>query len=107
MKLIGKRVKLGLIPIGGKLSTVDSMEYTMRLRTPEGRLIKADVYSIEKISSSIAHVDKRKIAEIFKIKSDAVVIHRFRLESRLLTIYVGIRYRKESPYKKSTSVTAS
>ena len=72
MKLTGRRVKLGLIPIGGKLSTVDSMEYTIRLRTPEGRLRQAEVYSIKKISSSIAHVDKRKIAEIFKIKTDEI-----------------------------------
>ena len=72
MKLTGKRVKLGLIPIEGKMSTVDSLEYTIRLRTPEGRLRQADVYSIEKISSSIAHVDKRKIAEIFKIKTDEI-----------------------------------
>ena len=54
------------------MSTVDSLEYTIRLRTPEGRLRQADVYSIEKISSSIAHVDKRKIAEIFKIKTDEI-----------------------------------
>ena len=66
LNIEGRKCKLTITGVGGKVQTVASYVYTLGLRNKNGNIVEFYVYGVEQISSEIKHVDLMKVLPLFK-----------------------------------------
>lgn len=59
-KLRGVKVNLSIVKLGGQNEKIETMKYKLPLLDKQGHAVEFEVYGINKITSDIEHVKRRK-----------------------------------------------
>ena len=95
MNLKGKGVKLSIVTVGGKVSEIESTQYTLYLVDRKGQKLQIEALGMDKISSSINPVDVAKIAEMFNIHHSEIN----RPTSGEIDLLIGMQYAAYHPVR--------
>ena len=73
LKLKGKKCKLSIAGVGGKVQDVASYAYKLAMRNEEGNSEEFAVYGVKHISSGISQIDLKQVVSLFKNITEAEV----------------------------------
>ena len=93
LQLKGKPVNLSLVTVGGNTTQLESQEYRIVIYDEGGSGVEIQAIGIEKISSAIGQIDRRRISEIFRINESLIS----RPSDGEVDLLIGLQYAAYHP----------
>ena len=88
MQLNGTPVKLEIVTVSGEAKVIDSQQYRVTLIDQQGKPVEIEVLGLEKIPTTINHVNMNDLVKLFNICPSQIK----RADGKEIDILVGLQY---------------